>query len=134
MGPHNIGSIVKGQAAIPPGNAIEATVNGAAIDRLQFGSCVLHAACGAATGAPSAQSVNVKLQDSPDGTNDWLDITGAAVAALVANDTESQVDVNLLLVRKYIRVVRIVDFTGGTSPAIPVSTTLILGGARSEPI
>jgi hypothetical protein len=134
MGPHNIGSIIKCQASIAPKNAAAGTTNGAAINRLDFGSCVLHLACGPASGGPSAQTVDAKLQESEDGSTNWTDITGAAVTQLTADNTESQVDVNLLLVKKHIRAVVVNAFTGGSSPAIPTACTIVFGGARTEPI
>jgi hypothetical protein len=136
----NIGALIKSIKGINPANAAAGTTNGAAIDRAGvqgknfFQSCVLKGACGAATGAPTTQSVNQKLQDSADGSTGWADIAGAAIAALVADNTEAQVDVDLSGAKRFIRVVSLVAFTGGTSPAIPVSAEVILGPAMELPV
>jgi hypothetical protein len=143
MGPalaRNIGSILKVVKGINPGNFVAGTTNGAAIDRAGAGgknlhlSCVLKGACGAASGGPSAQSVNQKLQDSADGSTGWVDIAGAAIAALVADNTEAQVDVDLSGAKRFIRVVSVVAFTGGTAPAIPASAEIVLAPPMEMPI
>jgi hypothetical protein len=126
---HDIGAEVKAVTGINPVDQAAGTVNGGSIDRSGFLSCVLHLACGAASGAPTAQTVDAKLQESADGSTGWSDITGAAVTQLTADNTESQVDVDLGTVKKFIRAVVTVGFTGGTSPSIPVAATVVLGGA-----
>ena len=135
-GYRDIGSIVKVQKGNDPANASAGTRNGAAIDRLSLGnplSCVLHGTCGAATGTPSAQSVDLKLQDSADGSTGWADIVGAAITQLVANSTESEIDVDLSSTKRYLRTVEVVAFTGGTSPAIPVAQSISFGGQNKLP-
>jgi hypothetical protein len=136
----NIGALIKAVKGINPGNFSAGTTNGPAIDRAGAGgknlhlSCVLKGACGAASGGPSSQSVNQKLQDSADGSTGWADIAGAAIAALVADNTEAQVDVDLSGAKRFIRVVSVVAFTGGTSPAIPSSAEVILGPPVEMPV
>jgi hypothetical protein len=146
----NIGAYIKASKGINPANTSAGTVNGAAIDRAGIGggtlfhSCVLHGACGAATGSPSAQTVDNKLQDSADGSTGWADITGAstgwaditgaALTQLTADNGEAEKDVDLSSAKRYIRVVNTVDFTGGTSPAIPVAAEVVLGGSEQLPV
>jgi hypothetical protein len=136
----NIGSLLRIVKGINPANAGAGTTNGAAIDRAGVGgknfslSCVLKGSCGAASGAPSAQSLNQKLQDSGDGSTGWADISGAALPALVADNTEGQVDVDLSGAKRFIRVVSVVAFTGGTAPAIPVAAEVILGPPMEMPV
>lgn len=126
---HDIGGEVKAIKAINPVDQAAGTVNGSAINRQGFLSAVLHCAAGAASGAPTAQTVDAKLQDSADGSTGWADITGAAITQLTADNSEAQVDVDLGTAKKFIRAVVDVGFTGGTSPSIPVAATVILGGA-----
>jgi hypothetical protein len=140
MGPlRDIGSYIKPTKGIKVTNAAAGTINGAAIDRMAAGgrdafmSCVLHGMCGDATGAPSARTVDFKLQDSDDGSTGWADITGSSVSQLTANDTDAEKGVNLGGAKRYIRAVAIVGFTGGTSPAIPVAADVVLGGAKELP-
>lgn len=128
-----IGEELKVVKAQDPQNASAGTTDGAAIDRLGYGSCVLHHACGVATGAPTGQTVDHKLQDSADGSTGWADYvppTGTAAATqLTANSTEAEKDVDLSGAKRFIRVRRVVGFTGGTTPAIPTQASVTLGGA-----
>ena len=135
----NIGSEIAPVAGLPALANSAGTRTGAAIDRLQSGalagSCVLAANVGATTGAPSATTYDVKIQDSADGSTNWLDISGAAItqktsltAALV------QRDVDLSVARRFIRVVEVVAFTGGTTPATPAAIDVILGGFDRVPV
>jgi hypothetical protein len=55
------------------------------------------------------------------------------LAALTANNTEAEVNVDLSGLKRYVRVVTTVTFTAGTSPAIPVAAAVVLGGAESLP-
>ena len=125
----DIGAYLKFKANPPVDVDAAGTINGAAIDRRGYESCVLFAATGDLGGSPSAQSLDAKLQDSADGSTDWTDITGAAVTQIVAADTEARVDVNLIGVRRYIRVVRVAAFTGGITPTFDAATLVVLGGA-----
>ena len=72
----DIGGIIKPVAAVVANSS--GTTNSSAIDRQGYESCVLFHACGAATGSPSAQTADSKLQDSADGSTSWADISGAA--------------------------------------------------------
>jgi hypothetical protein len=129
----NVGGFIKALAAFKAAASAAATITGPAIDRTGYGSCVLHHQCGDATGGPTTQTVSCKLQDSADGSTGWADVAGAAPAALTANNAAAEVDVDLSGARRYVRVVETVAFTGGTSPAIPVAGTIVLGGASALP-
>jgi len=136
----NIGSLIKVVKGINPANAAAGAINGAAIDRAGIGggnyfqSCVLKLSAGAATGGPTTRTVDAKLQESADGSTGWTDIAGAAVTQLVADNTESQKDVDLTGVKRFIRDVVTVAFTGGASPAIPVGSEVVLGGPMELPV
>jgi hypothetical protein len=132
FGRRDIWRHLRAVAGINPTASAAATINGSAVDR--FGSsqgadsAVLHVACGAATGSPSAQTVDGKLQDSADGSTDWQDI-GDAITQLTADDTSGESPgINLSNKRRYVRSVVTVGFTGGSTPAIPVAATICLGG------
>lgn len=131
--PRNIGGILTAKIGNVPLSNAAGTRNGSAIDRQGFMSAVLVAKCGAATGSPSAQSVDVKLQDSEDGSTGWADLTGAAVATLDADNSIARVAVDLSGAKRYVRAVEVVAFTAGTSPEIPSDSTVILGGADDNP-
>ena len=119
----------------PEDAAASATINGDAVDvRTVSGggaSVVLAIQCGAATGGPSAQTVDGKIQDSADGSTGWADLgTGSAAVQLTADDTFSQsAGINLTPGNKgYIRAVVTVVLTAGSTPTIPVGATLVIGG------
>jgi hypothetical protein len=133
---HNIGSYVVPVTSVFPESAAAGTINGSSIDRSVHNmpnSCVLHQVVGAESGAPSAASVQTKLQHSPDNST-WSDYTiGTTVqetAALTAANTENTAAIDLGGAYRFIRAVAIVSFTGGTSPAILVAADIILGGER----
>jgi len=85
---------VKLQPAIRPQAAAAGTVNGLSIDRLGFEDAVLLVSAGAVAGAPTAQTVDVKIQDSADGTT-WVDVAGLAVEQITAGDTSKELGINL---------------------------------------
>jgi hypothetical protein len=133
---HNIGSYVVPVTSVFPESAAAGTINGASIDRSVHNmpnSCVLHQVVGAESGAPSAASVQTKLQHSPDNST-WSDYTiGTTIqetAGLTAANTENTAAIDLGGAYRFIRAVAIVSFTGGTSPAILVAADIILGGER----
>jgi len=130
----DIGSYIKALAGFSPQAAAAGTINGAAIDRAGFQSAVLHGRTGAVTGTPTAQTYDLKLQESADGSTGWTDIAGAAIAQIAAANTEAEVNVNLAGAKRYIRVVGTVTFTGGTTPTLQVASTLVLGGASKLPV
>lgn len=125
----NIGALIKVVAGFSPRASATATINGAAIDRQDILSCVLHGRTGAAAGSPTAQTYDLKLQDSADGSTSWADLTGAVITQITAIDTSGYVDVNLLSAKRYIRSVGTVAFTAGTSPTLEVACAVVLGGA-----
>jgi hypothetical protein len=129
----DIGSIIKPVAAVTANSS--GTTNSSAIDRQGYESCVLFHSCGAASGSPTAQTADSKLQDSADGSTSWGDISTAAATQLTADSTSARVSVNLrdLTTKRYIRVVNVVALTSGTTPKLPVQATVILGGAATLP-
>ena len=133
FGRRDIDRQMKMEIGIDPEDSAPATINGAAIDRRSAtgsgASAVLHVACGAATGSPSPQTVDGKLQDSLDGSGGWADISGTDIAQLTGDDEDaSSPNRNLVDVKKFIRAVVTVVLTGGSSPTIPVAATICFGG------
>lgn len=130
----NIGAAIKTVKAYKPRASAAATINGDAIDRLGFASAVLHHQCGDATGGPSAQTVNTKLQHSDASGSGFADVSPAvSLTELSSNDGAAEKDVDLSGMKRYIRLVTTVAFTAGTSPAIPVAASVTLGGAEALP-
>lgn len=134
MHPRNVGGTVTSKASVRPQSASAGTVNGVSVDRKNFMSCLLCAFSGAASGSPSAQTVDLKLQESADGSTGWTDIAGASVTQITADDGEAKTEVDLSGAERYIRAVAEVAFTGGTSPAVPVAGVITLGGPVIAPV
>lgn len=128
----NVGSLIKTVPGSTPRAASAGATNGAAVDRLGYGSLVLATATGAATGSPSAVGVAAKLQDSADGSTGWADVSGAALA-LAAENASGKVNVDLAGVKRYVRVVETVALTGGSTPTLALASTVVLGGADTLP-
>jgi len=128
----DIWRMIKCEIGIDPDDSIAATIEGAAIN-LNYSagggeSVVLHVACGAATGGPSAQTVDGKIEQSADGSTSWTDV-GDAITQLTGDDEDGESPgINLSTLQKYIRANIVVGFTGGSTPTIPVAATLVIGG------
>ncbi len=134
----DIGALLKEAIGTPAIASAAATVNGTGIDREGHQSCVLLAQGGAATGAPTAQTANFKIQDSDAVGGTYADYTtpqsgqvgSAAAAAIVeqtADDFLVKLDVNLAGAKQFIRVVSVVTLTAGTSPLWPISSAVLFG-------
>lgn len=124
---------VRLQPAIRPQAAAAGAVNGLSVDRLGFEDAVLMVSVGAVAGSPTAQTVDVKVQDSADGTT-WADVAGLTVEQITAADTSKDLGINLSPLRRYIRAVATVAFTGGTTPNIQLAVDIALGKSRVEPV
>lgn len=66
----------------------------------------------------TSPTLDVKMQDSPDGGTTWFDIAGTS-ATQVTSGTSSQI---LTATRKFARKVRCVITIGGTSPSFTCAT------------
>lgn len=144
--PKDVGHQLKCSVGIVATNEAAGTINGTGVDRMAqgsregFDSCVLFGQCGAASGTPTTQAVDFKLQDSADNSS-FADLSAAvqlesgtsSLTQQVADSGSQQLNINLRPCRRYIRAVCTVAFTGGSTPKIPVSATLILGGSHHTP-
>ena len=106
-------------------------VNGTGFDRTEFLSCVLIASAGAATGGPSAQTYDVKLQEADLLAGPYTDVADAATPQISADNGLATKGVDLGGLKKFVRTVSTVALTGGTD--WPVSDTILLGGDRELP-
>lgn len=135
---NNVGAEILPVAGLPALANSAGTRNGSAIDRLQSaalaGSCVLACNVGATTGSPSATTYDAKLQDSADGSTGWADISGASITQKTTTTAAlAQKDVDLTGAKRFIRVVEVIAFTGGTTPATPAAVDVVLGGFDRVP-
>ncbi len=92
---------------------------------------------GAATGSPSAVSVTAKLQDSADGST-WADVVADDVnptvqVAVTAVNTQGFFAIDASRLKRYVRLVFTVAFTGGSSPTILMDAKFMAGGSVSIP-
>lgn len=160
MIPRNIGSYIKPKVAITPAASAAATIKGISggaggIDRFanpgQYGasgqvvtnglpiSATLFGIVGALANTPSTTSVIYKIQDSVDDVDgdyaDSVDAAGTALAmtALTAAASDGRLDFDMTGLKRWVRVVATVAFTGGSSPTAVVGATLILGGTYEGP-
>ncbi len=139
-----LGSLIRGTKGNPPASVAAGTRNGAAIDRspaggVHFAGLALYAAAGVLTGAPTAMTMDAKVQDSADGSTGWADykpdgVTVAAIPQITAANAEAEIDVDLSGAKRYVRIVETVGFTAGTSPLLGAQETVILYGADRTPV
>lgn len=132
---NNIGAYIAAQGNIKPQSLSGATpAEGDALDRQNFGSCVLLAQVGDATGSPTSYAVTVKLQESDTTTGgDFTDVAGKSFV-LDADGESADLDVDLRTLKRYIRLVATPAFTGGTSPTVSVQGSIITGGDNTLPL
>lgn len=120
----------KAVTSIAPKSLDAGAENGVAVDTAGFGDGVAIISIGAATGSPSAQTVDAKLQESANGTSGWADISGAAIVQATADNKTAEIKISRrtrAASERYIRAVITPGFTGGTSPEIPCAATIVLG-------
>lgn len=136
----NVGAYIKAdktsdntQLGNVPVAAAAGTRNGPAVDRRGYASCLLYCAAGAVAGSPSTQTLDAKIQDSADGSTGWADVSGAAVTQITAANKMQVKAVSLSAVKRYIRVVEVAAFSGGSTPTIGATSGVILGGADVLP-
>jgi hypothetical protein len=129
----NAGASMQVRKGVVPTNAGAGAINGTGLDRTGFLSAVLALFVGAASGTPTSYTVDCKLQDSADNSS-FTDVTGGSVTQVTADNGTAHVDVDLSNLRQYVRAVVTVGITGGTSPKVPVSATLVLAGPTTVPV
>lgn len=112
-----LGELTKQVNNIVPASRAAGTVNGAAIDTLGYGAVRSTLATGAIDAGIT--DVDLKLQDSADGSTGWADITGAAIATLDGGDDDDAPAIDVLLggraagtIKRYIREVLVIAGTG----------------------
>lgn len=131
----NIGAFIKPFLGIKATNAGAAvTVTGAVIDRTGFSSMVLHGFCGDAAGSPTAQTVDFRLQQSPTSGGSFADVTDEVLTQLTADNTAAERDIDLSGLDNFIKVICDIVLTGGSTPTIPVGSSVILGGSDARAV
>jgi hypothetical protein len=128
---------------IPQSVSGASAVDGVSVDTSGYDNAKLHVYAAEATGTPSAASLAVTLQESPNGTDTWtnaLDNTGAVIgftlSGLQAAGAVSAARIEGLNLnrKRYLRVVVTPTFTGGSSPATLVFGEIVFGNAQQLPV
>lgn len=130
---HDIGAHLKAVQGTVPVAQTAGAVTGAAIDRTGYQSLKLVLTTGAATGSPSAQTLNCKIRHCDTSGGTYADLSGAATPEADADNEIQSVDVDLAAAKRYLKVVTTAAFTGGTTPGWPNGAAVILGGADVKP-
>lgn len=111
-------------------------INGSAIDTAGYGDGVVVVQVGATTGTPTSFTVDAKVQESANGTTGWVDITGAAIAQVTAENKTGEIAVEFAkrgASLRYIRVVLTPALTGGTSPTVGVGAVVVFSNPEVGP-
>jgi hypothetical protein len=120
------------------GAADDVYQNGAAIDRLNYESCMVVVNLNNGTLASGQSAVpTVKLQDSADGSTGWADYGTAQILPTITNPTQSGVGTagfDLRGAKRYVRPVAKVNLSSANTDTLNLSAAVILSGARSYPI
>ena len=99
-----------------------ASANGSAVDILNYegqAAAILQSAAGTGT----TPTLDVKLQDSEDGSTGWADVIGAAFAQVTNAAASIQVvKFNASAAKRYIRAVATV---GGTTPSFACAVSFV---------
>lgn len=128
----NSGALSTGKRAVSPQSLSGTTAaNGVGIDRSGYDSMKIIGSTGAVSGTPSSFTVTYKLQDSADNST-FTDVSGQSFTVAAA-DSENSLNVNLIGLNQYIRVVMTPAFSGGSSPAVLAAAAVSLGGAAVLP-
>jgi hypothetical protein len=116
-------------------------VNGAKVDTVGVDNAAIYAYGVAASGAPAAATLTVKLQESLDGSTNWADAkdnTGTVIGFTLTTtsaDAEGEARIEGLNLNRmrFLRAVITPAFTSGTSPASIGFAQVILGNLGTKP-
>jgi len=134
----DLGYSIKTVPGVAPASNQAGTVNGSAIDRINFDSIVLFGQTGPVSGSPTSFSIIYKVQhcDASGGTyTDYIPPNASTVAQIVldAASQSKELTVNIRGAKQFIRIVQVAAFTGGSTPAALASSAVTLGGAYKLP-
>lgn len=133
--PRNIGGHLNPVDALRPVDAITAAafaLVGLEVDRETANSMCWVTQTGAVTGAPSATTVDSKLQHRNSSAESWVDCAvtpgnaAVAITQITAANTLRKVNIDLTPYKRFVRAVTSVVHTAGTTPKIGLSQTFIL--------
>lgn len=111
--------------------AATATANGGNVDTLGYNSAAFSLEVGAVSG--TSPTLDVKIQESADGSTGWADVSGAAFTQVTAANNSQILRVDGLGTSRK-RYLRAVATIAGTSPSFTLSCVALLGRAYQEPV
>lgn len=122
----------------PQSDSGGSAVDGASVDTMGYETAMIVFEAGAISGAPSATSIAVTLQESADGSTNWgnaLDNTGTVIGGTItaAGILLARIEGLGLNRKRFLRAVETTTFTGGTSPAVLVHANILLGRGLEMP-
>ena len=134
--------LLKGASLVPQSFSGSTAVNGVSVDTLGADNAAVYAYGVTASGAPTAATLAVKIQESADGSTNWtdaLDNTGTAIGFTLnvhGADAENVARIEGLNLnrKRYLRAVVTPAFTAGTSPASIGVAQIILGNNSPKPV
>ena len=118
--PLNIDSRTSIASLLDPA-ARTASANGAAVDVSGYDReavAILHSAGGSGTNP----TLDVKLQESDDGSTGWTDISGASFSQVTTSASLQKIRIGIGGTKKYIRAVATI---GGSSPSFDFAVSLL---------
>ena len=125
---------IKPFTAVRPQDAAAGAINGEAIDRSGYDYGLFIVEAGAASGSPSAQTVDAKLQECATSGGTYTDVTGDTMTQIIADNKQGTIKTNLKGLKTFVRLVVTPGFTGGSTPKVPVSASCVLGPEPVQPV
>lgn len=111
--------------------AATATANGSSVDTKGYNSAAFSLEVGAVSG--TSPTLDVKIQESADGSTNWADVSGAAFTQVTAANNSQILRVEGLGTSRK-RYLRAVATIAGTSPSFTFACEALLGHAFKEPV
>ncbi len=97
------------------------TVNGSAVDLLNYDGSI-KAVLESAAGTGTSPTMDVKIQDSADGSTGWADVSGATFTQVTTAVSLQSLSLNTRGMKRYIRAVATI---GGTTPSFTCNAIAI---------
>ncbi len=131
-------NVAVSKSIAPQSDTGGSAVDGSAVDTIGYETAMIVFEAGAISGAPSATSIAVKLQESADGSTNWgdaLDNTGTVIGGTItaAGVLLARIEGLGLNRKRYLRAVETTAFTGGTSPSVAVHGNILMGRGLEKP-
>jgi hypothetical protein len=117
----NLGDVLT-LISMHPTAARTATGNGAVAPDLRDIEGEIAILLDSAAGTGTTPTLDVKIQDSADGSTGWTDIAGATFTQVVAVASQQKLVLNKDAVRRYIRIVHTI---AGTTPSFTFSVNAV---------